>query len=503
MQKINKSYFLILIFFTFSQAIIAQSDERWSENDAKLQDRYFDAKLKSISGKSQDAMLILDSLRRIEPENAGIFYAKYQMLKKDKKLIEAEENLAKAAQLRPDDIQLQIEWAKFMNEVDKGKEAMALLESALSSNIKNSYFTDALIQIQIDNGASIRAINTLDQIQSNFGITEYTSIKKAELYDKLGDESQAINELNSLIAHSTTEKVKYLMLLAKLYEGYDNRDGALKTYQKILEVDPENQEAKFANVIFSGKIENKTDFLVTFLPLISNPDITEDTKIKELLPYVQEHAKEPNQEIGRQLIQLCDKLVCVHPDGFKSHAIYADVLMNAGDIDAAVRQYEKTLSLNKKNPLVWEQLLYGYEMTENFQLLEKTANDALDYFPNRGIFYYFYAKGLLKNKKVDKVQSTINDAMMVSSGNRGIDSKLHYVQAMLAIEKKDITSAWNHVNTSLELSENQNGYAYEIKGDLTAMEGDKSSALKAWKNALDLGINTKSLNEKIAKFSSR
>ena len=484
----------------FGHVVSAQNDDRWSERDAVLQDRFFDAKLKSISGKPTEAITILDSLRRVEPDNAGIYYAKYQILKKDKKPIEAEQNLAKAAQLIPDDIALQIEWAKLMNDVDKGKDAMALLEGLLPKNVKNTYLTDALIQLQIANGASIRAIHTLDQIQANFGISEYTSIKKAELYDKLGDETQAINELSGLIAHATTDKVKYLKLLAKLYEGYDNRDAAIKTYKTILELDPENQEAKLATVIFSGKVESKSDFLVTFLPLISNPDIPEDTKIKELLPYVQEHAMYPNQEIGRQLIQLCDKLVVVHPDGYKSHAVYADVLMNAGDTDAAIRQYEKTLSLNKRNPLVWEQLLYGYEMTENYQLLEKTANNALDYFPNKAIFYYFLAKGQAKTKKLDKAQANINDGLMVSGGNADLDSKLNYLNGLVALEKKDLDMASQYINKSLELSGNKNGFAYELKGDVSLLKNDNSSAVKAWKIALELGVNSKSLKEKILKY---
>lgn len=497
MFQIQKIILFACSFISLVGGLFSQEADRWTERDIVIQDRYFDAKVKEITGKPSESLKILDSLRRVQPESAGVYYTLYEIEKKLNKPVEAEQYLAAAAKIKPDDIPLQIEWTKMMQEVGKGKEAMEYLEKLLPANLSNPAFTDALISTQINMGASIRAIYTLDKMESQKGVSEFTSLKKAELYDKLGDKAQACAEIIKLSNHFPSDDIKYKMILAKLYESYDDKEAALSTYQSILKLDPDNEVARLATILLSGNVGNKGDFLVTFLPLISNPDVAEDTKIKELLPYVQEHAAFPSEDTGKQLIQLCDKLVRVHPESFKAHAVYGDVLMNSGDYDAAIRQYEKTLSINKRNPLVWEQLLYGYEITENYKLQEQISNDALDYFPNKAIFYYFLAESQIYNGKLQKAEENIKEGILVASGNNGLDSKLWGLQAVIAFKNKDNDLAKQYIEKALTLSDGKNANALELDGDIYFSKGDVVNAKKRWNEAKVLGLNTKKINDKI------
>ena len=51
------------------------------ERDSVTQDRYFDAKVKEITGKPSESLKILDSLRRVQPESAGVYYTLYEIEK--------------------------------------------------------------------------------------------------------------------------------------------------------------------------------------------------------------------------------------------------------------------------------------------------------------------------------------------------------------------------------------------------------------------------------------
>ena len=63
--------------------------------------------------------------------------------------------------------------------------------------------------------------------------------------------------------------------------------------------------------------------------------------------------------------------------------------------------------------------------------------------------------------------------------------------------KKDIEEANRNITKSLQLSDNKNGLALEILGDINYNEGKIDKAVENWKKAQKLGVRSNSLQKKI------
>ncbi len=267
--------------------------------------------------------------------------------------------------------------------------------------------------------------------------------------------------------------------------------------RRILAIDPNDSDAKLGLVLLSNKSVSKEDYLVTLMPLVSNPDAPIDIKIKELIPHVQKHADTRDTILGKQLIDLCDKLVIAHPNDAKAHAIYGDVLMNNDDVTAAIRQYEKTLSLNNRNFMVWEQLMFGLEMVENYDQLTKISTEAIDLFPNQAISYYFNGKALAAKNDFKKAMSSLDEASLISAGKVSIESRVQTVKGEIYLKQKNYAKAMESADQAITLSSQKNSMAYELKGDIYKEQNDLKKAAVAWQMARDLGNSSVRLAEKL------
>jgi tetratricopeptide (TPR) repeat protein len=201
--------------------------------------------------------------------------------------------------------------------------------------------------------------------------------------------------------------------------------------------------------------------------------------------------------LGKELITLCDKLVIAHPNDAKAHAIYGDVLMNNDNVTAAIRQYEKTLSLNDRNFMVWEQLMYGLEIVENYDEMARVSTNAIDLFPNQAISYYFNGKALTAKNDFKKAMSSLDEASLISSGNVSIESRVQTVKGEIYLKQKNYTKAMESADQAITLSKQKNSMAYELKGDIYKEQNDLKKAAIAWQSSKDLGNNTVRLAEKI------
>ena len=314
--------------------------------------------------------------------------------------------------------------------------------------------------------------------------------------DKAGKINESVSVLKTLCDKYPTEK-KYYQLIVNVLQSNDKTAETEPYLNKILQIDPNDNEAKLGLVLINKGKGTSDEYFATLIPLISNPDAPIDIKIKELLPQVQKHAQSGDSILGSQLINICDKLVIAHPNEAKSHAIYGDVLKNNSNFTAAIRQYEKTLSLNNRTYAVWEQLMFCLLITENFNQLQLTSTDAMDYFPNQAMVYYFAAKSHIAKKELKKASDLIDEATMISAGNSDIDSRLYTLKAEMAVINKDWSSAKTAAEHALKLSNNKNQEAMELMGDIYKATSDLKNALIHWKKSFDLGNRNPRLLSKI------
>jgi Tfp pilus assembly protein PilF len=86
---------------------------------------------------------------------------------------------------------------------------------------------------------------------------------------------------------------------------------------------------------------------------------------------------------------------------------------------------------------------------------------------------------------------------MVSGKNVTSKSNIYAELGRAYLMKKDIEEANRNITKSLQLSDNKNGLALEILGDINYNEGKIDKAVENWKKAQKLGVRSNSLQKKI------
>ncbi len=318
---------MILLVFGHVRLKAQIEDMRKSESDIKIEDRFMSAKLLIASGKKTEAIKLLDSLRRESEPSASIFFELAKLHYEAKDFNQTESNLKSAIRLQPDNIWIRQFEVSFSKDLGRYDEAINVLKHLVILQPKNDQYYDQIVQLQIKKNDLDAALVTLEDKEKNIGWSEKNVLKKAEILDNADRLGDAISMINTLVLKFPREK-KYLRLISNMLHSYDKVAEAEPYLKKILEIDPNDIDAKLGMILLSNGKLDKDSYLTTLEPLMSNPDAPIDMKIKELLPHVQQHAATGDSLLGRQLIDLCDKLVIAHPNEAKSHAIYGDVLKN-------------------------------------------------------------------------------------------------------------------------------------------------------------------------------
>lgn len=471
-------------------------DNRKGEADIKIEDRFVSAKYLIAAGKKDDAIKLLDSIRRESGQVAAVYFELAKLYNEKKEINLTESNLSAAVKIEPNNKWIRLYEVNFYKELGRYDDAIKTLKHLSSLDPSAPDLYDQIVSLYIKKQDLSAALATLDTKELNFGFSVNTILKRAEIYDNAGDVTKAVAELEKLTLRFPEDK-NYLRLIANMLHSNDKVKEAEPYLRRILAIDPNDSDAKLGLVLLSNKSVSKEDYLVTLMPLVSNPDAPIDIKIKELIPHVQKHADTRDTILGKQLIDLCDKLVIAHPNDAKAHAIYGDVLMNNDDVTAAIRQYEKTLSLNNRNFMVWEQLMFGLEMVENYDQLTKISTEAIDLFPNQAISYYFNGKALAAKNDFKKAMSSLDEASLISAGKVSIESRVQTVKGEIYLKQKNYAKAMESADQAITLSSQKNSMAYELKGDIYKEQNDLKKAAVAWQKAKDLGNSSVRLVEKL------
>ncbi|MCZ2101798.1 MAG: hypothetical protein LC107_09710 [Chitinophagales bacterium] len=492
---------LLSFLFIFCSGVVLLSgqdaDSRKTEREIKVEDQFVQVKLLEISGKTDQAIKLLDTIRRTNPNNGTIYFelAKLYYSKKDWEQTEA--NLSQAKKAQPTQtafVEFEVEYLLSQNRRSEATMALQGLIDLKPSDI--NYYRN-LIDVQKQDKHYADALATIQKMEANLGSTEETSRQKAEILVLDGKAKEAVQVLDGLAAKNPNS-TSILKRIVSILQAENLGKETQPYLQKILDIDPHDSDAKLGLLLLTNKNIKEDEKLITLYPLIKNPNINIDAKIVELMPFLEKQMATDDSLLNNQLIDVGDMLTLAHPNEAKAHAFYADVLKNSGNITAAIRQYERTLELNKNIFSVWEQLMYCLNATEDFDKLDILANEAMDYFPNAAISYCFAAKAALKKNNYKKMASLLDEAQLISAGNPIIETRIWTIRAESELQQKNLVKATENIQQALTASQNQSADAWEVNGDIALAKNQPKEAISLWKKALQFGGNKSRIEQKLA-----
>lgn len=447
--------FTALFFLCLISMLSSQEDQRLSEADIQIQDAFVAAHIEAVSGHPEKGVRILDSLARANRKSASIFFESGMMYADMKSFDQAEDRMKKALEIEPQNKWYHERLADVYLKQKNYNNAIIHYLKVLDLDLKNPKIYDKLLDLYDITNDQAGALSVLEKRNLHYGFSTFGQLKKAEWLERSGEFEQALTAVDQLLVKHS-QNTEYLKYAARIALNGNLKERAVKYCKQILQIDPGNADAQVILISAGNTPIDKSGFLLSLMPLIENKDIPAETKIKEILPLVEEHAEKGTVEYLPALLKVCESMANTHPKDARAQAVFGDVLMNNGQTEQAVRQFRAVISLDTRNFAVWEQLMTGLEMLNDMESLRDISLKAMDYFPNQAISYYHFAHAEIAAGKYANASSTLDEAELIAGKNSNILSRTQFLRAKIAFQSGNLQQARAFGEKSVEISNFKN-----------------------------------------------
>ena len=468
-----------------------------TETEVQLQSVYLKGTQASIMGEHEEAEELFKAVLAKDPSNGMAAFELARALERQDKNDEAIKFAKRAVETDASNKWFKLFLADLYQKTENNGAGANVFQQLVAAHPRNEEYHLKQAFFLVRDGRSDEAIKIYESLETKIGVNEELTRRKHTLYIGQGNNEAAANELKKLISAFPKSK-NYRHLLADFYIQSNDKAKAQKVFKEILKIDPDDASAKLALAGDLKKSGNDSQYLTSLRPIFENKDVGLDIKIKELIPMIQRVATRGDQTLADEALELCDILDSVHPNQAKVHSIKGDLYFYSNRKKEARVSYEKTLKLDDRVYLVWEQLLYSQKDLGDFKAMVKTSEEAMDVFPNQGSIYYLngYAYGA-KGEHMDAL-SSLQQAAMMSSRNLPLTLDVKSRMGWTYTQLKKYDKALAQLEGAVQKSNNSHPEALENLGDLYFLQGKTKDAVDLWKKALKVLGTNPSLEKKIA-----
>ena len=308
------------------------------------------------------ACTMMEQCLSIDPFNADAHYEMAQLYVRTERIEDALFHAQQSKSLNPNNVwalqllsQLYQITGDFEGELQSYKDLTA-------NEPLNIEYQHLLATAYSKIGSYKKAIQIYNNLESKIGVNEELSVMKERVYIMMGDVGLAAAELRKLI-DAFPDEIRFLGMLAELYQANDLSEKAINIYKEILSVDPKNS---IANMALAEYFRLKKDYLKAFEYLnFSFDDLNFDIDVKfQILSSYFQLALEDEKYLN-SLVSLLNKAIANHPQQASFHALSGDLYFQITENRKAFEAYGKSLGLGLSEFLIWNRyLMLGLELQE-------------------------------------------------------------------------------------------------------------------------------------------
>ena len=393
-----------------------------SGQELELEAMFFEAKRARLKSDNEKAEGLLNDILRFQPENDAALHELSQIKAEQRQFDEAIRLASKASSVSEGNIFYRYYEYELYSMSNRYEDAVNVLQSIIKDqpgNIDNYY---ELSYIQKMAGQTKEAIKTLDEIEKRTGTAESITLEKHRLYMQLNDMDGAVNELEKLIAAYPKES-RYYGMLASLHRMTGKNEAARKVYEQLLEInenDPYAQLYMGQDLYERGEKEKGAELL---RKAVTSAHLPIEEKVQILMSVATSSGDEKaNQELANDLAK---SLAQSYPDDPRALMMYGEILESEGKSEEALTYYKKALEKNPSDFSMWSRQFVMYHELGKFQELEDSGKEALEYFPNQPLIYYFRGIALNQLQDFDKANKVLKQGILIGSEDRTLLAEMH------------------------------------------------------------------------------
>lgn len=389
---------------------------RPSMEQVSIEKKIIEGKKFALLGDLDKAETIFKSILADDPQNSTAFYELSRTCAATDRNSEALDYIRKAIRIEPDNEWFLLMEADIHEKNNDVFSAMDVYDRLITLRPSRSHYYEMLISFCRRTGEKERLLVTLDKYEKLIGINEAITRHRFETLDGMGRTEEALACIHRL-TEIFPNNIEYKYLAASYCKTKGMDDRALTYYRQIIAIDPGDSRARLALAGTEKKEGNTTGYLQSITPIISNPALSIDVKLQELIPYVLEFTEKKDPGLGDALTDVAQKLVKAHPTEAKAYAIQGDIYAFREKKEAAVAAYLRAIQLNDGVYTVWEQLITLLNETYQFEEVVSQANRAIDIFPNQAYLYYASGYASYKLRQFADAIDMLSQALVMTGKN--------------------------------------------------------------------------------------
>lgn len=323
---------------------------------------------------------------RFKPNDAASMFELSEQYVKAGKMEEGFEMIKQAAQLDPENKWYQMRLAMFYRTLEQFDEYIKVFEGLTAKYPGDVDMLSNLIEAYLITENYDKAIEKLDILEQQAGVSALVSEQKLEIYQRQGNTKKVISELEKLISENP-ENTRYYSMLAKVYMENKKEKEAVKLYNRIKEIDSSDP---YINISLLEYYENKKDYDKAFdelIEAINNKNLDFNTKANIYEYWFNKH--QDAKDIDQQALRAGNAFLVNYPDNKMGYLVMASYHINKQEYQPCSVMAQKALEYDHTNYAAWQYLVICDGALRANDSLKKHSVEALQFYPSQPIFYWY------------------------------------------------------------------------------------------------------------------
>lgn len=253
-----------------------------------------------------------------------------------------------------------------------------------------------------------KALLSLRRTEKKFGPSDEIYLTRYQIFYDQNKFKSAEKELKTALQANPMEP-KYYGLLAELKSEMGDEASAITYYQKLMELDPENDIGFLSMIEFyknNGRIDKAFE---ESEKMLYSKSIDLDIKVDLFLNLSEDSVFFQNNISSFN--HLSSILYDLAPDDYRVRIIDVDRNIREHNLKAAADDLIFIISKNKINYFMWEQLFFILNTNKDFERLFEVSHEAIKLFPAKYLPYFFRGASGIELKKYQEASEALSEGI--------------------------------------------------------------------------------------------